>query len=432
MRFNSVQRTQFRNIVLLQTPCIELDNDRLEPPMGLLYLSTLLNQHGYSTQIVDLSSVTSDHWTDRIPPANIYGFSTYTSTYFRTLEILQHIHELYPDAITVAGGPHASALPESVAQRFDFVVVGEGELAFLHLLQTLERGEIPPSIILEEPIKDLDTLPFPDYSLVDISSYSRVVNGKPSLSILSSRGCPYRCVFCNSIVFKKSHSRFRSAANVLAEMRQIRERWAIDTFRFQDDLFTVNMRRLQELTALLKQERFSYRCFGRTDLCSQEMAEMLYQSGCCHIAFGVESGSDMLLKKMQKDQTSAQIRTGITNAKAAGLMVRVYLLVGFPGETWQTIEETVNLMRECKPDEFSVYPLIPYPGTPIYRNPEAFGITEINPEFSRYFQIQRGRETGFVFRTLDLNEQIIREMRAHVITELESTITWAGDSLDFK
>ena len=90
------------------------------------------------------------------------------------------------------------------------------------------------------------------------------------------------------------------------------------------------------------------------------------------------------------------------------------------------------MMLECQPDEFSVYPLIPYPGTLIYRNPEAFGITEINPEFSRYFQIQRGRETGFVFRTPDLNEQIIRKMRAHVIAELESKITWAGNSLDFK
>jgi radical SAM superfamily enzyme YgiQ (UPF0313 family) len=433
LRSNPINRRQFHNIVLIQTPCVELEDDRLEPPLGLLYLSTWLNQHGYQTQIVDLSSVPPNRWSDLIPQASVYGFSTYTTTYTRTLEILQTIKDLYPTAVTVAGGPHASALPEIVAQTFDFVVVGEGEMACLHLLQALECGKPPPQkILLEEPIEDLDSLPFPDYSLVDISTYRRVVNGRPSLSILSSRGCPYHCVFCNSIIFNKDHPRFRSALNVAEEIRQIKMRWGTDTFRFQDDLFTANLPRLRSLAAYLEQEQIVYRCFGRTDRCSPEVANLLYQSGCRHIAFGVESGSDFLLKRMQKGQTTAQIRKGIANAKAAGLIVRVYLLIGFPGETWQTIAETVNLMRECNPDEFSVYPLIPYPGTPIYKNPETFGITAINADFSRYFQVQRRRETGYVFRTADLDEQIISDMRAHVIAELESKIIWAGNSLGFK
>jgi len=418
---------------LIQTPCNELDNDRLEPPLGLLYLAAYINQHGYQAQIVDLSSKPPGCWNDLIPRAKFYGFSTYTATYARTLEILQNVKSLYPDAVTIAGGPHASALPEIVAQKFDFVVIGEGELALLNLLKALENGEIPSQILLEEPIGDLDTLPFPDYSLVDISSYGRVVNGKPSLSILSSRGCPYHCVFCNSIVFGGyRHFRFRSALNVVEEIQQNKIRWGINSFRFQDDVFTVNLPRLRTLTALLFQEDISYRCFGRVDMCSAEVADLLYQGGCRHIAFGVESGSDFILKKMQKGQTVMQIRQGIANAKAAGLMVRVYLIVGFPGETWRTITETVNLMRECRPDEFSVYPLIPYPGTPLYENPKDFGIKAIDTDFSRYFQVRRGRKTGFVFRTKQLDENVINDMRSHVIAQLESEITWAGNSLGYK
>jgi radical SAM superfamily enzyme YgiQ (UPF0313 family) len=220
--------------------------------------------------------------------------------------------------------------------------------------------------------------------------------------------------------------------NVVEEIRQIKDRWDISAFRFQDDLFTVNLPRLRSMSALLRHEEIVYRCFGRVDLCSSEVADLLYQSGCRHIAFGVESGSDFILQRMQKGQTTVQIRRGIANAKAAGLMVRVYLIVGFPGETWQTVSETVNLMQECSPDEFSVYPLVPYPGTSIYQNPQAFGITAIDTDFSRYFQVRQGRESGFVFRTEDLTEQTMIDMRAYVIEQLEPKIAWAGNSLGFK
>ena len=113
-------------------------------------------------------------------------------------------------------------------------------------------------------------------------------------------------------------------------------------------------------------------------------------------------------------------------------MVRVYLLVGFPGETWHTVEETINLMLECRPDEFSIYPLIPYPGTPIYEQPDQYGITAISDDFSQYFQVRRGRGTGYVYRTPDLNEQIVADMRRYIIERLEPALAWAGDSKLYK
>lgn len=420
-------------VVFVQTPCYELEDDRLEPPLGLLYVATWLNNHNYQAQIVDLSSIPPGHWADFIPSTDIYGFSTYTTTYHRTLDILQIVKRINPTAWTVAGGPHASALPEVVARDFDFVIVGEGEITLLHLLRALNNGESPPRILSEPSIADLDTLPFPDYSLVDVHSYHRVVDGRPSLSILSSRGCPYRCVFCNSIIMGGNrHVRFRSAANVVEEIRELKANWGITSFRFQDDIFTLNLPRLREMTAMLRNEGITYRCFGRVDRCSREVTDLLYEGGCRHIAFGVESGSQVILERMQKGQIVDDIRQGIANAEASGLMVRVYLMVGFPGETWETVQETVDMMLECAPDEFAVYPLIPYPGTPLYQRPEAFGITAINPDFSQYFQVRRGRGTGYVFRTRDLDEEMIADMRAYIIERLELAITWAGDSKGYK
>lgn len=421
------------SVALIQTPCYELDDDRLEPPLGLLYMATWLRLHSHRACIVDLSSIPQPEWMDTIPPADIYGFSTFTTTYQRSLQVLEVIRKANPTAWTVAGGPHASALPKHVACDFDFVVVEEGEQAILNLVQALEAGETPPRIVREQPVTDLDSLPFPDYSLVDIDSYHRVVAGQPSLSILSSRGCPYRCVFCNSIVMGSGQCvRFRSAANVIEEIRLLKTAWGIVSFRFQDDIFTLNLPRLREMTAALRHEEIKYRCFGRVDLCSREVANLLYEGGCRHISFGVESGSPVILERMQKGQTTDQIRQGIANAKAAGLIVRIYLIVGFPGETWETVRETVELMLECTPDEFSVYPLIPYPGTLLYEQPEMFGITAINPDFSQYFQVCRGRGTGYIFQTDDLNREIIADMRAFIIDRLEPPITWSSDSRQYK
>lgn len=418
---------------LIQTPCYELEDDRLEPPLGLLYLATWLNKHGHRAQVVDLSSTPPGQWADIIPPADIYGFSTYTTTYHRTLNVAQTVRKIKPRAWTVAGGPHASALPETVAGDFDFVVVGEGEQAILRLARARECREHLPHILREPPIADLDTLPFPDYSLVDVGSYRRVVDGRPSLSILSSRGCPYRCIFCNSVVLGGGQRvRFRSAGNVAEEIRILKAVWGIGSFRFQDDIFTLNQPRLREMTAMLQDEGITYRCFGRVDRCSREVTDLLYKGGCRHIAFGVESGSQALLDRMKKDQTVDDIRKGIANAKASGLIVRVYLIIGFPGETWETVQDTVDLMLECGPGEFSVYPLIPYPGTPLYQQPEVFGIAAINPDFSKYFQVQRGRDTGYVLRTQTLDEETVAHMRAYVIKCLEPAIVWSGDSKGYR
>lgn len=422
------------SICLLHTPCPELNDDRLEPPMGLLYLATWVRRHGFDATVCDLSSVHPDRYMESIPPADVYGFSTYTVTYQRTLQIARAIKRRHPDAVTVAGGAHASALPDDVVEDFDYVVVGEGENALLRLLNGLSNPDVAMQRVLREPrVDQLDTLPFPDYGLVDIQSYGRLIDGRPSLSILTSRGCPYLCVFCNSTVMNADRSvRFRSPENVVREIRDLRERWGITSFRFQDDTFGLSLPRLRAITKLLQNEGITYRCFGRVDHCSTEAANLLFKGGCRHIAFGVESGSPAMLDRICKGQTVADIRHGIANAKAAGLVVRVFLLVGFPEETWETVRETADLMAECRPHEFIVYPLIPYPGTALFHRPLDFGITQINKNFTQYLQAGRNRRTGLVFQTGDLDEQKVAAMRDYLIRQLEPLMTWAGDSKLFR
>jgi radical SAM superfamily enzyme YgiQ (UPF0313 family) len=166
---------------------------------------------------------------------------------------------------------------------------------------------------------------------------------------------------------------------------------------------------------------------------SQEMAGLLKDSGCLHVSFGIESGSPRILKKMNKGQTVEQIKTGLENAHSAGLKIRIFLIVGFPGESDETIEETLDLIKECPWDEFSVYPALPYPGTLLHDKPDAFGITYIDKNYSNYLQIGKNLKAGFVFRTNEFNEDKVYAWRELVIAELlKQNRTWAGKSEAFK
>jgi len=405
-------------------------DDRLEPPLGLLYLATLLNRHGYKATITDLASISEKDWRRLIPQADVYGFDTFTSTYKRTLQILQLTKHISPSSVTIAGGPHASALPQQVTRDFDFVVVGEGEQRLLTILRSLDKGDRLDPIQYEIIIKDLDALPFPDYSLVDLSSYRRLVANRPSVGIISSRGCPYQCAFCTgSIQGIDRRIRYRSPQDFISEIGELRSLYGITSFKIQDDIFTLRPHRIQEISRLLAPLHIVYRCNGRVDLCTnREMLEPLYASGCRHITYGVESGSPRMLERMNKRHTVSEVRTAIALAKEVGLIVRANLMVGFPGETWDTVQETVDLMLTCQPHEYVISAFVPYPGTDPYQHPERYGIIDLEADFSQYFLLRRNRETSYTFRTTELTSQVVSEMRASMVQELSPYMTWAGSS----
>jgi radical SAM superfamily enzyme YgiQ (UPF0313 family) len=419
------------SIALIHTPCYEIMDDRLEPPLGLLYLATVLNRNGYKATITDLASVPEEDWERSIPQADVYGFDTFTSTYKRTLQILQLIKRINPDSIKIAGGPHASALPQQVAHDFDFVVVGEGEKRLLRILRSLNKGERLNPIQYEIVIDDLDSLPFPDYSLVDLASYRRLVANRPSVGIISTRGCPYQCAFCTSSIQGVDRQiRYRSPQNLASEIAQLRNLYDITSFKIQDDIFTLRIARIREISRRLVPLVIVYRCNGRVDLCTnKEMLELLYASGCRHITFGVESGSPRMLERMNKRHTITEVRTAVALAKEVGFIVRANLMVGFPGETWDTIQETVDLMLACQPHEYVISAFVPYPGTDPYHRPERYGIIELEADFSQYFLLRQNRETSYTFRTTELDYRVVSEMRAYMIRELSPYMAWVG-SLD--
>lgn len=420
------------NICFVTTPIPELIDDRLEPPLGYLYLSSYLTNTdcGITSSIYDICSVPKDKWD--FPEAEYYGFTTYTTTYHRTLEIKDIIKNKYPKGKFIAGGAHASALPKEVLNNFDYVIKGEAERSLWLLLM----GRICDRFIdgTSDIITNLDSIPFPDYDLIDVNSYHRLVDGKRSFSILTTRGCPNKCAFCNSIIMGgRNRVRVRSPQNVIDEITQLIEKYGDINIRFQDDMFGVNINWLRDFTKLIKPLDIKYRAFVRASQCkNKEFTDLLYEGGCRHIALGVESGSDVILSAMDKGQTVDDCVKGLQNAKESGLIRRIYLIVGFPGETWNTIEETINMVNITKPDEFVVYPLIPYPGTPISRNAKEYGLINIDQDFSHYFQICGDKKSQFTYDLLYVDRNELQAMKDWLVLELEKNqVIWAKDSAKY-
>lgn len=386
------------SICLIQTPVPELQDDRLDPPMGLLYLASMLKWNGVDVEILDLSGIPENEW--RFPEAEWYGFSTYTASYNRTVRIKNMVKELYPSAKTVAGGPHASAVGDEVIAEFDHVIVGEAE----HSLLKLVLGATSESFIIGESM-GIDSIPLPDYSLVDVSSYTRRYLGRPSFQLFSSRGCPYSCGFCSKL--PDGHRvRRRSARNVVAEIDGIREDYGDVSFRFKDDLFATNNGWLKEFRDA--GVGIEYSCNVRADY-KDEVPGLLAETGCRTACIGIESFSDKVLRSMGKRTTSQQNIDAIKGLQDAGIEVLAWIMIGYPGETWETFYETISLLEEAKPDIVRAYPLIPYPGTAVHNQVEI-----LDEDYDHYFYIHGNNEAGFVYQTPELPRGEIMGMWANL------------------
>ena len=311
-------------VAFIKTPIPKLQDDKLEPDMGLLYIATYLKRRFVNAQpiYIDLSVDSLNDITDIIKTCKYFCFSTYTANYYLTLELVAEIKKIAPKgAVYIAGGHHASALPEEVAKDFDYVIVGEGEKAIYSLFSEFSCGKHPESrIIIGECIKSLDEVGWIDYSMVKMDRYTRTVKGQKSVSILTSRGCPYHCNFCNSYLMKTYKSiRFRSAKDVFGEIVFLNKKYGITNFRIQDDIFSINLKRLKELSELLAPYSFSFRCFARIDNMNKEVLTCFKKMGVFHLSFGVESGSQKILDLMNKGITVGQIKQSILLAKEYGV-----------------------------------------------------------------------------------------------------------------
>ncbi len=415
--------------VLINLPIPFVDDDERQPPGGLVSIATYVRSKGFDIKVCDLSGVLEANLIDYVEEAEIYGIGTYSATYDIAQKLLGDLRKKYPKSIVVAGGPHASALPEQVAKDFDVVICGEGEYVFYDLIKKVQEGKKPERIIEAEVIKNLDDLPFPDYDyFCNMSKYTRRIDNLPVICLDSSRGCNFTCRFCNSNVSKRGYWRARSPESVIEEVRMHYDKgWR--AFRFNDDNFLANPKRAIKICELIKPLNIKWRIFARAESLSLDICKTLLDSGCTHISVGIESLSASMLSKMGKATSIERIKWGLNNAFETGIRTRGFFIVGFPGESEETISETIKSLEGLKLGEATVYPCLPYPGTDLYARPDHYGITWIDKDFSNYIQVGKEKLTGYAIRTNTFGPEDMRRWRDILMDALkQNNINWCDET----
>jgi anaerobic magnesium-protoporphyrin IX monomethyl ester cyclase len=417
-------------VVLVNLPVPQIDDDQRQAPGGLVALATYARARGYTAHVCDLAGTPPERLSpDLLPEAEVYGLSLYTATCQLAYEFAARLRQAQPRAYLLAGGPHASALPEEVlAHGFDTVVCGEGEEALVGILEQLASGERAaiPDLIRARPIADLDALPLADFNgLCDMRRYTRSIAGLPAIALDSSRGCTNRCRFCNSRVVERGCWRPRSPESVLREV-VAHQQVGWQAFRFNDDSFLADRERALEICRLLEPLDLKFRIFCRAeDLAAPGVCEALAQAGCVHVGVGIESLSPAMLARMAKAQRVSVIKQGLAQAHEAGLLVRGFFIVGFPGETEATVSRTLDTLPDLALDEATCYPCLPYPGSDLAICPRAYGITWIDPDYSQYIQAGHDRATGYVMATETFGPDDVRGWRDRFLAAFDRLgIAW--------
>jgi anaerobic magnesium-protoporphyrin IX monomethyl ester cyclase len=328
------------------------------PPLGTFYLVAVLKRKGIKAQIIDLGL------GEELPEGNLY----ITGTTPQESEILA----LQRDSYTVLGGPHASIDHENLKDKFSLVVKGEGE----NVIEFIVRKK-PKGFIHTKRISDLDALPFPDRSTA--WKYDYRIDGKRATTAITSRGCTGKCSFCSKAVLGRGVY-LRSAEDVVAELSIIKA-MGFEAVMFYDDTIAINKERLRQICHGLLKLGLTWRCFVRADQVNQEILNVMGSCGCHEILIGVESGSQKILDGIRKQETVDDNRQAVLMMRKAGIRSKVSVIVGLPGESWETVEETRKFIEETQPDELDVGILQVYKGTDIWKNPQNYELTFSEPAF---------------------------------------------------
>lgn len=373
------------------------------PPLGLGYLASILLEKGFTVELNDLSIENPDKEgiaseLQRRQP-KILGVTTTTSTYKNALNVAAIAKEIDPNIVTVLGGPHVTFTDEETLRnrQVDVVVRHEGELTMLELCQRiLNGGEELEQIagityhkdnaIVKNPdrplIENLDQIPFPARHLMRLDKYL-----SPG-AIITSRGCPSKCIFCAAEAMSGGKYRVRSPANVVSEIEKMANDFNPRFFFIADDTFTVFRDRTREICKLLRSlaKKVEWVCESRANFIDKPILQEMAEAGCTAIQFGVESGSEKILKSIKKGINLDQVRRAVRWAVDAKILPVCSFMVPHPEDTWKTVKETKKFMLELKDMGAFIYVSMttPFPGTHLYLHAKELGVTIVTEDMDKY------------------------------------------------
>lgn len=362
------------------------------PTMGIGYIAAVLEKAGVETTILDGigESLDIDEMASRVQTlaTDVIGITATILTVSAAAALAEKLKERLPTVPVVLGGPQLCSAPERTMKSgvYDIGVLGEGEETMLDLVRALQEGRKDLSgikgLILREGnelrftpprhyIKDLDSLPFPARHLYPPLDRYRPVPAsyikKPVGLMITSRGCPYQCIFCDRKVFG---NRFRahSPKYVADEMEEVVKVHGAREIRFMDDTFTMDIGRVEGICEELFRRRLDvpWTCLTRVNTVNLEILRKMKAAGCWQVIYGIESGDQRILETVKKGVTVEQNEWAVRLAKKAGLNVRATFVLGLPGETAETVRRTIEFAKRVPLDVVNFFAVILYPGNELH------------------------------------------------------------------
>lgn len=371
--------------LLINTP-VRTDLVASTPPIGIGYVAAYLREKGYPVEVLDIDAFrySEKEVMKKIKEkeADVFGIGGIVTSYKYTKWLVGAIKNIKPKSIVVIGGHLGSSIPHLLFKKtkVDFVVYGDGELTIVDLYENLDHPENVQGIYYRkdnrmvknpprEPIKDIDSLPYPAYDLLPIEKYMSAVKQIGSrkisrgLTLLTHRGCPFRCIFCHG----GKAVRMRKPREIIKEIKFIKERYGASNISFHAETFVVDRKWVLELCRLIKKERLgiTWNCLGRVNLVDEALFKEMKSAGCIAVGYGIESASQKMLDAMKKDCTVEQQRKALLLTKRMGFQTYPTFMVGTPGETEETVKESVDFCKELDlmPEFFF---MTPFPDTELY------------------------------------------------------------------
>jgi radical SAM superfamily enzyme YgiQ (UPF0313 family) len=337
-----------------------LDDDRVMPPLGVLHLKSYIEHHGITC---DIDNDPDYNDLSRYVGYDFFGISATTPQWTQAHYLAKQL-KIHHDSPVILGGPYATYYTgDAFKGEFDFIVKGDGEKPLLRICSGKSQDI---SRILEDPLtqQEMNDAPLPYRSSEFLTEYNYTIGSSRASTILTGRGCPYSCGFCEHAC---TTLRLYSPSNVGRQIDQVKE-CGFSSVMFFDDVFAINSARVKELCDVIIPKSITFRCFVHSMHFSFETAYDLREAGCVEIGFGAESGSQLILDNIHKRTTIHENYDVVNLAAMTGLKVKAFLILGLPGESYRTIAETEEFIQYLmsKPgNDFDLTLFYPYKGTRI-------------------------------------------------------------------
>lgn len=355
------------------------------PPFGVLYLASAVRQGGHEVRIV---KVTKGQAVLDLTSYDAVGFSLASSATYGLMLDARRTATISPGALIMAGGVHANFYPDQTLADFDVDVVSSGEsdetiLDILGRASTKDFAGIPGTVwrdssgtvrrSVELPLRrDISDLPLPSRDLLDVDDFvmdERLAGRNIRMAhSMFSRGCPFPCNFCAA---GRTRIQYRNGVSARTELEHLIENYGVEGFAIVDDNFIVAKEKVRDICTHITDLDLHWSALSRVDTVDQQLLSDMSKSGCIEVKFGVESGSEPLLKAMNKNTTQRQIRDAITMAADVGIEPKAFIIHGYPGENDQTTDATIELLDSLAGTlaRVSLFRFVPLPGTSVYNSP---------------------------------------------------------------